>query len=134
MAERTQTPPLALILAYRCSAMRLTHFTCKKAWAEEQGVKGWVAESTVKVRASFQASSFISQDKRVIRKVGGFPGGTQVTKNPPANAGGVGSIPGLGRSPGEGHSNPLQYSCWENSMDRGTGRLQPMGSQRVGHN
>ena len=99
--------------------MRLTHFTCKKAWAEEQGVKGWVAESTVKVRASFQASSFISQDKRVIRKVGGFPGGTQVAKNPPANAGGVGSIPGLGRSPGEGHSNPLQYSCPENTMDRG---------------
>ena len=47
-------------------------------------MKGWVAESAVKVRASFQASSFISQDKRVIRKVGGFPGGTQVAKNPPA--------------------------------------------------
>ena len=43
-------------------------------------------------------------------------------KNPPANAGGtrdVGSVPGLGRSPGEGHGNPLQYSCLENSMDRG---------------
>ena len=86
-----------------------------------------------KVRASFQASSFISQDKRVIRKVGGFPGGTQVAKNPPANAGDVGSIPGLGRSPGEGHSNPLQYSWWENSMDRETGRLQSMGLQRVRH-
>ena len=31
-----------------------------------------------------------------------------------------GSIPGLGRSPGEGHGNPLQYSCLENPMDRGT--------------
>ena len=46
----------------------------------------------------------------------------QLVKNLPANAGDVrdmGSIPGLGRSLGEGNSNPLQYSCLENSMDRG---------------
>ena len=45
-----------------------------------------------------------------------------VVKNTPANAGGsrdVGSIPGWGRSPGRGHSNPLQYSCLENPVDRG---------------
>ena len=45
-----------------------------------------------------------------------------VVKNPPANAGGisdVGSIPGSGRSPGEGNDNPLQYSCLENPLDRG---------------
>ena len=48
----------------------------------------------------------------------GFPGGS-VVKNPPANAGDVGSIPGLGRSPGKGNGNPLQYSCLENLMDRG---------------
>ena len=47
----------------------------------------------------------------------GFPGGS--VKNPPANAGDVGSIPGAGRSPGEGNVNPLQYSCLENPMDRG---------------
>ena len=41
-----------------------------------------------------------------------------VVKNPPANAGNMGSIPGLGRSPGEGHSNPLQYSCLGNPKDR----------------
>jgi len=41
-----------------------------------------------------------------------------VVKNPPANTGDVRSIPGLGRSPGEGNSNPLQYSCLENPMDR----------------
>ena len=39
-------------------------------------------------------------------------------KNLPANAGDVGSIPGLGRSPGEGQGNPLQYSCLENPRDR----------------
>ena len=45
-----------------------------------------------------------------------------VVKNPPANAGDVrdvGSIPGSGRSPGEGNGNLLQYSCLENTMDRG---------------
>ena len=45
-----------------------------------------------------------------------------VVKNPPANAGDprvTGSIPGLGRSPGEGHGNPFQYPCLENPLDRG---------------
>ena len=45
------------------------------------------------------------------------------------------SFPGLGRFPGEGNSNPLQYSCLENPMDGGAWcRLLSMGSQRVGHN
>ena len=51
----------------------------------------------------------------------GFLGGL-VVKNPPANAGDMrdmGLIPGLGRSPGGEHGNPLQYSCLENPMDRG---------------
>ena len=48
----------------------------------------------------------------------GFPGGS-VVKNSPANAGDMGSIPGLGRSCGEGNGNPLQYSCLGNLMDRG---------------
>ena len=42
-----------------------------------------------------------------------------MVKNPPANAGDVGSVPGLGRSPGGGNGNPLQYSCLGNPMDRG---------------
>ena len=51
----------------------------------------------------------------------GFPGGT-VVKNPPSNAEDVsnmGSICGLGRFPGGGNGNPLQYSCLEHSVDRG---------------
>ena len=48
----------------------------------------------------------------------GFPGGS-VVKNPPANARDVSSIPELGGSPGGGNGNPFQYSCLENSMDRG---------------
>ena len=47
-----------------------------------------------------------------------FSGGS-VVKNPPAKAGDMGSIPGSGRSLGEGNGNPLQHSCLENSKDRG---------------
>ena len=49
-----------------------------------------------------------------------------MVENPPANAGDVrdtGSIPGLGKSPGRGHGNPLQYSYLENPMDRGAWRV-----------
>ena len=49
----------------------------------------------------------------------GFPGGSEV-KAYACNAGDLGSIPGLGRSPGEGNSYPLQYSDLEHSTDRGT--------------
>ena len=62
----------------------------------------------------------------------GFPGGSG-GKESACNTGGLGSIPGLGRSFGGGHSNPLQYSCLESPMDRGAGGLQSMGLQRVGH-
>ena len=47
------------------------------------------------------------------------------------NAGDLSSIPRLGRSPGVGNGNPLQYSYLQNPMDRGAWRLQSMGSQRV---
>ena len=48
----------------------------------------------------------------------GFPGGSD-GKESACNAGDLGLIPGLGRSPGEGNGYPLQYSCLENSTDRG---------------
>ena len=61
-----------------------------------------------------------------LREELGFPGGSEV-KNPPANAGDVGSIPGLGRSPGERNGSPLQYSCLGNPMDRGAWRAGVRG-------
>ena len=57
---------------------------------------------------------------------GGFP--SAAGKESACNAGDLGSVPGLGRSPGEGNSYLLQYSGLENSMDRGA-----MGSKRVRH-
>ena len=65
-----------------------------------------------------------------------------LVKNPPASAGDtkdsildliLGSIAGSGKSPGEGHGNPLQYSCLEDPMDRGAWPWS-IGSPRVGHN
>ena len=51
-------------------------------------------------------------------KYKGFPDGSLV-KNPHVSVGDTGSIPGSGRSPGEGNGNPRQYSCLENPMDAG---------------
>ena len=67
--------------------------------------------------------------------LGAFPGG-EVVKNLPVSAGDardVGWIPGLGRSPGKANGNLLQYSCLENSMDRGTLWVTVHGVQGIGH-
>ena len=61
----------------------------------------------------------------------GFPGGSD-GKASAYNAGDPGSIPGLGRSPGEGNGNPLQDPCLENSMAKGTWQAIVNGV-RVGH-
>ena len=60
--------------------------------------------------------------------------GSSVVKNLPANAGDAGSIPGLGRSPGEGNDNPFQYYCLGNPMDRGDWGFSPWSRKRVRHN
>ena len=56
--------------------------------------------------------------EEILPELLGFPGGS-VVKNPLDNAGDANSIPGLGKSPGEGTGNLLQYSCLGNHMDRG---------------
>ena len=77
---------------------------------------------------SFHISIFpIWKEARISQ---GFPSGAS-GKNLPANVGDirdVSSIPGLGRSPGGGYGNLLQYSCLENPMDRGASGLQSTGS------
>ena len=56
-----------------------------------------------------------------------------MVKESACNAGDPGSIPGLGRSPGEGNGNPLQYSCLESPMDRGAWWATVREVARVGH-
>ena len=65
----------------------------------------------------FEAVLLIELGQRRLESEG-FPCGSD-GKNPSANAGDVGLIPGSGRYPGEGNGNPFQYSCLENSMERG---------------
>jgi len=60
------------------------------------------------------------------KEVLGFPGGSN-TKESACNVGDPGSVPGLGKSPGEGNGYPLQYSCLENSTDRGACRATVHG-------
>ena len=62
----------------------------------------------------------------------GFSDGSD-SKESACSAGDAGSIPGSGRSPGEGNGNPLQYSCWRIPRTVEPGGLASMGSQRVGH-
>ena len=57
-----------------------------------------------------------------------------MVKNPPASAGDLGLIPGLGRSPGEGMATHSSILAWEIPRTEESGRLQSTGSQRVGHN
>ena len=65
--------------------------------------------------------------------LGGFLGGSEV-KTYACNAADIGSIPELGRSPGEGNGNPLHYSCLENPMDGGAWWATVHRLQRVRHN
>ena len=62
----------------------------------------------------------------------GFPH-SSVSKEYACNAGDLGSIPGLGRSPGGGNDNPLQYSCLENPMDREAQQASVYEVARAGH-
>ena len=90
------------------------------SWTEEPGR----LESTgsQRVRHDWATSLLIS-----------LSGGAEV-KASACNVGDLGSITGLGRSPGEGNGNPLQYSCLENPMNGGALWATVHGSQRVGHN
>ena len=69
-------------------------------------------------RSSFLHSGQQRRINRRVFKTVGFPGGSD-GKASACNVGDPGSIPGWGRSSGEGNGNPLQYSCLENSMDKG---------------
>ena len=62
--------------------------------------------------------------------IAGFPSGSE-GKEFACSAGDLGSIPGSGRSPGEGNGNPLKNSCLENPLTEEPGKLQSMGLQRV---
>ena len=78
------------------------------------GLIEWVSED--RERSSQETSVCVSAG---VKGILGFPH-SSVGKDSAHNVGNPGSIPGSGRSPGEGNGNPHQYSCLENPMDRGT--------------
>ena len=82
-----------------------------------------------KLQNSSSGHRFALLDFTTVR-LRGFPGGSD-GKESACNAGDSGSIPGLGRSPGEGNGNPLQYSCLENPMDRGSWQATVHGVTKV---
>ena len=65
----------------------------------------------------------------VVKSQTGFSGGSDGKESACSS----GSVPGSGRSHGEGNDNPVQYSCLENPMDRGAWWATSMGSQGIGH-
>ena len=89
----------------------------------ELGTQLWQATRRSTRRMKFKKmvwllKRFKSMPSPLIRVSPGFPGGSD-GKESAYNAGDLDLIPGSGRSPGEGNGYPLQYSCLENSMDRG---------------
>ena len=87
-------------------------------WAS---LEWWIMDSGTQFQGlyiDFLYWQFISQLSNVVDINLGFPGGSD-GKQSACNAGDLGFIPGFGEFPGEGNGNPLQYSCLENSMDRG---------------
>ena len=71
----------------------------------------------LRLTSDLACAQFFSSFLHRVMMVSGFPGGSE-GKAFACNVGDLGSIPGLGSSPGEGNGNPLQYSCLENPMDR----------------
>ena len=100
-------------------------------------IKKHLLRADVQGIALFHNSQWGSSSLQTITSysIQGFPGCIS-GKEPPGNAGDlreVGSIPGLGRSPGGRNGNPPQYSCLKNPWREESGGLQSLGSQRVGH-
>ena len=84
-------------------------------------------DSVLRYWSSFHPNQLLSSQWKT-----GIPGGSD-GKESACNAGDLGSVPGLGRSPGGVHGNPHQYSCLENPMDKGDWPATVIGSQRVRH-
>ena len=104
-----------MVWAFLVAQMVRIHLQCRRPWFESSvGNIPW------------------RRDRLPTQVFMGFPGGSD-SKESAWNAGDLGSIPGLGRYPGEGRGGPLQCSCLENPMGRGAWRAAVRGLQRARH-
>ena len=99
---------------------------CHNSWSQLRPCR-WVSLHQGRSSLQIPAAGF-----GVPQPPSGFPH-SSVGKESACNTGDPGSIPGLGRSPGEGHGNPLQYPCLENPKDRGAWQATVHGVARLGH-
>ena len=93
----------------------------------------WIIGSRVYLQLSDTWPVMIKAEEQCLLEGKGFPQNS-VGKESAYSSGDQGSIPGSGRSPGEGNGNPLQYSCLRNPMDRGAWQATVQGFARVRHN
>ena len=94
-------------------------------WKKTHGQRAWWATVHGNTKSLTQMSDFHFHFTSYFM--------AQMVKASAYNAGYPGSIPGLGRSTGEGNGNPLQYSCLENPMDRGAWQATVHGVAKIGH-
>ena len=139
--------PVELFKTLKDDAIKVLHSICQQIWKTQQWPQDWKKSTLIPVPkkgstkecANHWTMSLIPTLVRSCLKpckLGfsmGFPGGSD-DKESASNVGDLGSIPGLGRSPGGRHGIPLQYSCMENShRQRSLAGCSSWGSQTVRH-
>ena len=107
--------PVELFQIPKDDAVKVLHLICQQIWKTQQWPQDWKSQFSFKSQRKAMPKN--AQTTTQLHS-SHFPGGSD-GKASVYNVGDPGSIPGLGRSPGEGNGNPLQYSCLENPMDRG---------------
>ena len=119
--------PADLLKILKDAAAKVLHSICQQIWKLSNGHRTGKSQFSFQsqrrampknVQTTSQLHSFHMLARLSSKSFKGFPGGSE-DKASASNAGDPSWIPGLGRSPGEGNGNPLQYSCLENPMDRG---------------
>ena len=117
-----------MVMIAQENSLQIAQRNCSKEVREELGCT-WIFFSGKKYVVKHQKITVNQKSHLKINDITalllGFPS-RSVGKESACNAGDQGSIPGFGRSPGEGNGNPLQYSCLENFMVKGPGGLQSM--------
>ena len=112
--------PVELFQILKDDAVKVLHSIGQKIWKTEHWPQDWKRSVFIPIpkKGNAKECSNYHTIALISRASKDFPGGSD-GKVSAYNAGDLGSIPGSGRSPGEGNGNPLQYSCLENPMDGG---------------
>ena len=109
--------PAELFQILKDDAVKLLYSICQQIWKTQQWPQDWKRSVFIPIPKKKQWQRMFKLPYNCAHFTGFLD--SSDGKASAYNAGDVGSIPGLGRSPGEGNGNPLQYSCLENYMDRG---------------